>query len=152
MLERAILIAGATPRVKFSSRCLTGRSSSLLHIQEETAMIRKYSEVQPTRIDNDKAKGIAGRVVIGKADGAGNFCMRVFEIAPAGHTPKHSHEWEHEIFVHSGEGEIYCDGRWHSAKAGTVVLIPGKEEHQIRNSGKELFTFVCLVPSSAPEL
>ncbi len=120
--------------------------------KEERMLIKKYSDVRPTHINNDKAKGIAGRVVIGKADGANNFCMRVFEIAPSGNTPKHAHAWEHEIFVHAGEGEIFCKGQWHTAKAGTVVLIPGNEEHQIRNAGSDPFTFVCLVPSGAPEL
>jgi quercetin dioxygenase-like cupin family protein len=114
--------------------------------------IKKYSDVQPTHFDNDIAKGIAGRVVIGKKDGAKNFCMRVFEIAPEGNTPKHAHEWEHEIFVHSGEAEILHAGKWNTIKAGDVVLIPGNEEHQMRNSGKAKFTFVCLVPSFAPEL
>jgi quercetin dioxygenase-like cupin family protein len=114
--------------------------------------IKKYSDVQPTYFNNDVAKGVAGRVVIGKNDGARNFCMRVFEIGPEGNTPKHAHEWEHEIFVHSGEAEILNAGKWNKIKAGDVVLIPGNEEHQMRNPGKEKFTFVCLIPSSAPEL
>ena len=57
-----------------------------------------YKSVAPTNFDNDQAKGVAGRVVAGKADGAKNFCMRIFEIAPGGHTPKHAHPWEHEMF------------------------------------------------------
>lgn len=111
-----------------------------------------YQEASSVEINNEVAKGITGRVVIGKANGAENFCMRVFEIAPGGHTPKHSHAWEHEIFVHSGAGEIFGNGQWNSFKAGDTVLMPGEEEHQIRNSGNEKLTFVCLVPNSAPEL
>ena len=63
-----------------------------------------YSDVKPTHFDNGPAKGVAARVLIGKADGAENFCMRAFEIAPGGHTPKHTHDWEHEMFVHAGPG------------------------------------------------
>jgi quercetin dioxygenase-like cupin family protein len=33
-----------------------------------------------------------------------------------------------------------------------VVFMPANEEHQIRNTGKEPFVFVCLIPSKAPEL
>jgi len=40
--------------------------------------VKNYSEMKPIRFDNDVAKGISGRVVIGKEDGAENFCMRVF--------------------------------------------------------------------------
>lgn len=111
-----------------------------------------YQEASSVEINNEVAKGITGRVVIGKANGAENFCMRVFEIAPGGHTPKHSHAWEHEIFVHSGAGEIFGNQQWNSFKSGDVVLMPGNEEHQIRNSGDEKLTFVCLVPNTAPEL
>jgi len=115
-------------------------------------MIRNYADVTPTLFDNEQAKGIAARVVIGKQDGAQNFCMRVFEISPGGNTPKHSHDWEHEMFFHSGEGELYVDGQWKPVKSGTVALVPGNAEHQIRNTGSELLTLVCLVPPKAPEL
>ena len=114
--------------------------------------IKKYTGVKPTHFESDKVKGVTGRVLIGKNDGANNFCMRVFEIAAGGHTPKHSHDWEHEIFVHAGDGEIYSDGKWNSIKAGNVVFVQGKEEHQIRNVGNDPLVFVCLVPSNAPEL
>jgi quercetin dioxygenase-like cupin family protein len=114
--------------------------------------IIKYTDVNATLFESDKAKGVAGRVVIGKSDGADHFCMRVFEISPGGYTPQHAHEWEHEIFIHAGEGEIYHNGRWNPVRPGNVVFMPPNEEHQMRNSGKELFVFVCLVPSKIPEL
>lgn len=114
--------------------------------------IKQYTEVQPTHFDNDQAKTIDARVVLGKNDGANNFYMRVFEIAPGGHTPRHSHAWEHEMFVYSGEGEIFGNGQWQPLQPGKVVFIPGNEEHQMQNPGKELLIVVCLVPASAPEL
>lgn len=111
-----------------------------------------YASLAPTCIDNAVAKGITARVVIGKDDGADAFCMRVFEIAPGGHTPRHSHDWEHEMFYHKGIGELYCDGIWHGVKPGTAAFIPANQEHQIRNAGTEPLVVVCLVPSKAPEL
>lgn len=112
----------------------------------------QYSDVAPTMFDNEKAKRVAARVVIGKADGATNFCMRVFEIGPGGYTPRHSHAWEHEMFFHAGHGEVLCDGKPNAVDAGSVVLVPGNVEHQIRNTGSQPLVLVCLVPSSAPEL
>ncbi len=112
----------------------------------------QYAEVEATHFDNEKAKGVAARVVIGKADGAENFCMRVFEISSGGNTPMHSHDWEHEMFIHAGAGEVFGSGRWNSVKAGNAVFIPGNEQHQIRNTGKDKLVVVCLVPSKAPEL
>ncbi len=114
--------------------------------------VKQYNELKATLFDNDQAKGVAARVVIGKNDGANNFYMRVFEISPGGYTPKHSHDWEHEMFVHSGQGEVYGDGKWHQFKPGNVVFISGNELHQMRNTGKELLVVVCLIPGNAPEL
>jgi quercetin dioxygenase-like cupin family protein len=111
-----------------------------------------YTDVKATHFDNGPARGVAARVVIGKADGAPNFCMRVFEIAPGGHTPKHAHDWEHEMVVHAGAGEVFGNGQWQPMNAGKVLFIPANEEHQMRNTGKELLVVVCLVPSNAPEL
>ena len=114
--------------------------------------IKPYTEVTPTLFNSDIAKGVTARVVLGKADGAENFYLRVFEIAPGGHTPRHAHAWEHEMFIHAGEGEVYGNGQWHPLRPGRVVLIHGNEEHQMRNVGREPLVVVCLVPGSAPEL
>jgi quercetin dioxygenase-like cupin family protein len=120
--------------------------------KEDKMKILKYSDVKATQFESGEAKGIAGRVVVGKKDGANNFYMRVFEISAGGNTPKHSHDWEHEMFVHSGEGEIYGNGQWNSVRPGNAMFVPSNEEHQIRNRGRELLVVVCLIPSKAPEL
>lgn len=114
--------------------------------------VKTIGDIAATKIDNELARGITARVLLGSSDGTENFCMRLFQLAPGGFTPRHTHDWEHEIFVHEGEGEIFGDGDWHPFRRGTVVLVPSGEEHQIRNSGGTELSFVCLVPSSAPEL
>ncbi len=114
--------------------------------------IVRYEQVTETRFDNDAAKGLSGRVLVGKDDGAKNFCMRVFEVDPGGNTPRHRHEWEHEIFFHAGQGEIRRGGEWVPVGAGTAAFVPGNEEHQIRNAGNDTLVFVCLIPSGVPEL
>jgi quercetin dioxygenase-like cupin family protein len=114
--------------------------------------IVSYGQETEKRFDGGAASGVSGRVVIGKADGAANFCMRVFELDRDGFTPRHSHEWEHEIFFHAGNGEVWKGGEWVPVTPGTAAYIPGGEEHQIRNRGEGKLTFVCLIPSGAPEI
>ncbi len=111
-----------------------------------------YDSIESVTIDNEAARDVTGRVLIGRADGAENFCMRSFTIGPGGHTPKHSHDWEHEIFVHQGTGDVLLDDQWHALSPGSVVFIPGGIDHQIRNSSGGSLTFICLVPSGAPEM
>ena len=111
-----------------------------------------YKEAPTHQFDSDTVRGVTGRVVIGKDDHADNFCMRVFTLAPGGFTPRHSHDWEHEIFVHSGKGQVFRDGEWQNLTSGTVVFIPGGEEHQFINAGGEDFVFICLIPSGVSEI
>lgn len=114
--------------------------------------ITHYTSTKPISFENDQIKGVSGRVMIGKNNGADHFCMRIFEVAQGGHTPRHSHAWEHEIFIHAGFGEVYHMGQWHSARTGDAILIEANEEHQIRNTGSETLIFVCLIPSGVPEI
>jgi quercetin dioxygenase-like cupin family protein len=111
-----------------------------------------YSEAPAKRFDALPAKGVTGRVVIGRDDGAPNFCMRVFELTPGGHTPLHTHDWEHEIFFHSGRGSTFHEGKWVPVSNGKVVFIPSNEEHQIKNTGNDPLVFVCLIPSGVAEI
>ncbi len=111
-----------------------------------------YTKSEAKAFEGETVQGVMGRVVIGKDDGARNFCMRVFTVAPGGFTPKHSHAWEHEVFIHSGQGSVFKEGGWVDVKSGTVLFIPGGEEHQFKNTGDDKLIFVCLIPSGAPEL
>ncbi len=111
-----------------------------------------YSDIPPIAMDNDMVKQVAGRVLIGQEDGATNFCMRRFEIGPQGYTPKHSHDWEHEVFVLEGEGQVFIQDQWHPLTQGTAVYVPSNVEHQFKNDSTKSFAFLCLVPSQAPEI
>ena len=111
-----------------------------------------YSDIPPIAMNSDQVKHVAGRVLIGREDGASNFCMRRFEIGPDGFTPRHSHDWEHEVWVLEGEGEVMIENQWHALKPGTAVFVPPNVEHQFRNRAAQNFAFLCLVPSRAPEI
>ncbi len=118
----------------------------------ESMKITNYKDTPGQRFESEAVQGVTGRVVIGKADEANNFCMRVFTVEPGGFTPRHSHEWEHEVFIHSGVGKVYQNGEWREVTSGTAVFIPGNEEHQFMNGGGEDFVFICLIPSGVAEL
>jgi quercetin dioxygenase-like cupin family protein len=92
------------------------------------------------------AEGVTMRVVIGPEQGAPHFNMRVFEVQPGHATPHHSHWWEHEVFVLSGEGVVVTGDGDRPVRHGTTVYVPGGEMHQFRNTGGEVLRFLCLVP------
>lgn len=114
-------------------------------------VLQSFSEVPP-RVLPVAGAGVTGRVLIGKADGAVNFCMRMIEVAPGAVIPAHHHPWEHEQFVFSGTGRILKDGQPVDFGPGAVLYIAPDEEHRIENTGSEPLRIVCLVPPFAPEL
>ena len=93
------------------------------------------------------AQGARIRMLVTQDDGACNFCMRHFEIAPGGYTPHHEHEWEHEVFILAGEGEVVSGETPHPFQPGDAIMMPGGEEHQFRNTGSVPVRLLCLIPA-----
>lgn len=113
-----------------------------------TAMkIVHYTDV-PAENPGGDTRGVSIRRVISAEDGAPNYYMRVFEIAPGGFSPLHTHPWEHEIYILSGEGEMVGEGGSAGVGPGTAAFIPAEELHQIRNPGTQPLRFICTIPSS----
>ncbi len=111
-----------------------------------------YSNAEAKVFTGDNVKGLVGRVLIGKNDGADHFCMRIFEISPGGYTPLHTHVWEHEMFIHQGKGSVFSGGEWTTVESGTAVFVPANVEHQMKNIGDVPMLMVCLIPAGAPEI
>ena len=108
--------------------------------------ILPYKELPTQEFDDGQMKKVTMRIAAGPEHGAPNFVMRVFSIEPGGHSTHHAHEHEHEVFFHSGKGEIFYDGQTREIGAGHVAFIAPNAVHQIRNTGSETLTFVCVVP------
>jgi len=95
----------------------------------------------------DGARDVKVRVVFGPADKAPTFAMRVFELAPGGHTPFHTHPFEHEIVLLDGDIAVVTEQGDKPLQTGDVVLVPPDEKHQFKNrSDKNGARFMCLVP------
>ncbi len=75
--------------------------------------------------------------------------MRQFEVAPGGFTPRHSHPYEHEVFVLEGNGVVFEGDKEHKLSAGDVVFVVPDEVHQFRNTGDVPLKFLCMVPNSS---
>lgn len=105
-----------------------------------------YTDVASQPVATDGAQGCTIRCLIGEDDRAPSFSMRQFEIAPGGHTPRHQHAHEHEVFVLEGTGVVLEGDREHRLQPGTVVFIPPNQKHQFRATGSEPLKFLCLIP------
>lgn len=105
-----------------------------------------YTDV-PAQVYGDEAPGTSIRWLIDEPhDGAPTCALRIVEIEPGGHTPRHTHPWEHENFVVAGEGRVLIGDAWHDLKPGDIALIPPNAEHTFENTGEEPFNVICIIP------
>ena len=111
--------------------------------------VNHYESVEAAPVDMEGASGCSVRWLLGEKDGTPNFAMRQFEVAAGGYTPRHSHPYEHEVFVLEGEGVVYENDLPRPLNAGDVVFVAPDEIHQFRNTGDCPLKFLCLIPNSA---
>jgi quercetin dioxygenase-like cupin family protein len=107
-----------------------------------------YTEI-PAQVFGDQAPGTTIRWLIDDDhDGAPVYALRLIEVAPGGHTPRHSHPYEHENFVIEGQGRVQIDGEWHAVSVGDVIFVPPNARHTYVNAGDTPFKFLCGIPVS----
>jgi quercetin dioxygenase-like cupin family protein len=94
----------------------------------------------------DGIEGVAKRVLVSPEDGWDGWVMRLFDVEPGGHTPKHAHDWPHINFVASGSGVLLLDGKEHTLEAGSYAYVPSNREHQFRAAPEASLSFICIVP------
>jgi quercetin dioxygenase-like cupin family protein len=105
-----------------------------------------YEEAPCDRVAFEGAVNCTMRCLVGPEDQAPSFSMRQFEVAPGGHTPKHAHGYEHQVFVLEGTGVVLEVDVEHPLKPGTVVYVPPNQVHQFRNTGSTPMKFLCIIP------
>ena len=109
----------------------------------------KVANFIDTKLMQNSPPGVVRYEAINADDGAPNFTLRVFEIAPGSSTISHEHPWEHEYFVYSGRGVVAGErGETPIAKDNVVFIAPG-EHHSIVNNSDEPLRFVVATPLSS---
>jgi quercetin dioxygenase-like cupin family protein len=111
--------------------------------------VKNHTEVPANDVTMEGAAGCRVRWLVGEADQAPTFAMREFEVAPGGHTPKHFHDYEHEVYVLAGSGVVIDGDTERPLRQGDVVFVAPNDVHQFRNTGTGPMRFLCLIPNSA---
>ncbi len=106
--------------------------------------IAHFSEIEEKKVEMEGAKNVHIRWLISKEHGAPNFATRMFRVEPGGNTPYHAHDWEHEIYVLEGSGELLYEGEFHQLKPGIAAFVPPRTKHSFRS--QEGMRFLCIIP------
>ncbi len=111
--------------------------------------VQHYEQVAAAPVEMPGSAGCRVRWLLGEKTGAPTFAMRQFEVEAGGHTPKHSHDYEHEVFVLEGTGTLVEGDSQLPLGPGDVVYVRPNEIHQFLNTGGVPLKFLCLIPNSA---
>ncbi|MEP0827626.1 MAG: cupin domain-containing protein [bacterium] len=109
--------------------------------------VRKFGEIEETEVSSGDVLGVTKKIPIGKKEGWEGYSLRVFKIAPGGHTSKHQHDWEHVNYIISGKGRLMIDGVMHEVEEKDFALVPPNKIHQFQNPYDRDFEFICIVPN-----
>ncbi len=91
--------------------------------------------VSAVTVAADGARGLAYRTLLGPAPGR-RLTANLVEVAPAGVTRRHRHDWEQVNYILAGEGRLWLgDDVVHRVAAGTAVRIPGGRLHWFECDG-----------------
>jgi quercetin dioxygenase-like cupin family protein len=103
-------------------------------------------QIESGPVGKEGAVNCRMRCLLTPDDPAPGFSMRHFEVATGGHTPKHSHPYEHEVFVLEGSGVVLEDDCEHQLRPGSAVYVSRGQLHQFRNTGPGTLKFLCVIP------
>ena len=111
-------------------------------------VVGKKSDVAAVPMAGAGVVGVVKRVLVSPEEGWDGWVMRLFDIDPGGHTPRHTHDWPHINFVAAGRGVLLLDGEDHALEAGSYAFVPAGHEHQFRAAAGEPISLVCIVPEA----
>jgi quercetin dioxygenase-like cupin family protein len=129
-----------------------GRNNNIQILGNDSALgdrLVRIGSIEETKLEDVKMDGVFDTKIqwlIDDKNGGINFAMRRFVIAPGGIINLHTHDWEHEVYVISGEGEILSPDGNRPVRPGNVVLVQPNEPHGFKNKGLDEFIFICIIP------
>ena len=100
----------------------------------------------PKKVEDAAVKGVSMQILIGKEEESPTCVMRRFYVESGGYTFKHTHDYEHVVFVLSGKGTLYAENGDFELNEGTHLLVKPNELHQFKADRGEHFEFLCTIP------
>ena len=107
---------------------------------------QSFKEIPLEPVTVEGAKGAHIRWLIGQKDGAPNFAMRMFEVDVDGHTPYHTHNYEHLVFILDGKGVLKTKDGEKPMSPWDAIYVDPNIEHQFINTGDTALKFLCSIP------
>jgi len=109
--------------------------------------INNFADLESVEVKMGGAKDTVLTILVGNDDGSERIIMRHFKVMPKGHTPHHSHDFEHVVKVEKGIGIVVDeDENEHKISVGNSFFVAPNVMHQFKNPYDEPFEFICVIP------
>jgi quercetin dioxygenase-like cupin family protein len=109
-----------------------------------TMQVKRAMTIPPEPVAG--VPGVTIRWLWADPDGAPTFALRLFEVEPGASTPYHTHPYEHEVYILSGQARLRGEAQEHSLEPGDTALVLPNEQHQFVNTGPDVLHFLCAIP------
>ena len=109
-------------------------------------LVKKIDDLDARPVEMEGAEKCTVRVIFGPKDRAPMFSMRQFDIGTGGHTPHHSHLYEHQVIVLQGDIVLVSEVGKRALTVGDAAMVMPGEKHQFRNSGNKPAKMICIIP------
>ncbi len=101
-------------------------------------IIQHLPEIPADDIAMPGMSGVAAQGILMEHPLLPGFLVRMFALAPAGHTGLHKHPQQHLHYVVEGNGFfVGADGQREALRTGDVVLTAPNEFHQMVNASED---------------
>ncbi|MBR92112.1 MAG: hypothetical protein CL903_04855 [Dehalococcoidia bacterium] len=84
-------------------------------------------------------------------DKVGDYVMLYVVHKKGESSPDHTHPWEHQAYITTGEGVLVCNGEEYPIKEGDCILVPANHRHQFINRGEKNLERVTVNPRNSVE-
>jgi quercetin dioxygenase-like cupin family protein len=115
-------------------------------IADGRKVVGRKDDVAAVPVAGEGIQDVMKRVLVSPAEGWDGWVMRLFDVEPGGHTPRHAHDWPHINFIAAGSGTLHLDGEDYRIEAGSFAFVPAGLVHQFSADAGGSLSFVCIVP------
>ncbi len=130
----------------FKSEC--GLELTQETVGKSCVFIVNADSVPIENLERKGAEKVNVRYLVDERQGSERFALRLYSVVKGGHTPLDQHQYEHQVYVLSGQGLLKQSSDNALAipnlRAGDTVFIPSNAVHQFINEREEPFVFLCV--------
>lgn len=114
---------------------------------QDRIFIVNSSDVAVEDFVKNGAKNAKVRHLIDERQGSNKFSLRLYTVGEDGHTPLDQHQYEHHVYVLSGQGILKMEESGsvlRQVREGDSIFIPSNAVHQFINERGESLIFLCV--------